>query len=188
MNLSLAMSAINVLLGLVSTFGLFRLVGDWRNNVEKEEGELSTTGFGKRGCVLCVKVSFSRACQKVDEWCGVMGSAAAVLLAIAVVFGIVGLMADGVAVDVSGGPVAAMRGGAETQVGSGPAEARSQLDKREKESVDAGLAQPPSREGLALFLAGVNSLTLLLLIGILVTVVQLKVMGSVLQEARGAVW
>ena len=193
MNVNMVLSFANVFLAVVNTLGVFRLVGNWRDTAEKEERELKTRGFGKAGGSLRVSLAFAKAGLKVDDWCGVMGSAAAVLLTVAVLFAVAVLIVDNVA-SAAPGQVAVVSAsqpaGQPNPVSPGsPAGAGQTGGGQQMQAVAPGTnssALPQGRS--ALYLCGVNSVMFVLLFAILAGVWQLKIIGSVLQAGRDASW
>lgn len=174
--MTLALSLLNVVLAALSAVGVFRLVGKWTEITTTEEQNLRNQKFGKSSCCLRVRLSFSKACRKVDEICGMLGQGAIAIVAITVVLAVGVLMVEHLVT-----PSATAT----------PAPATTNVQAVATQPV-VSTVQPKASQVPAMrterFLLPINLLVLLLLVVILSGVGHLRVLASVLDAGRDFQW
>jgi len=178
--MTLALSLINVVLALFGAIGVLRLGGKWTEVETKEEQDLRSQNFGKSSCCLRVRLSFSKACKKVDEVCGMLGTGAMAIVAVTVVFAVGVLIVEQLVTPSATAAPAAAALPATTNVQA--------VAPQPAASVAQPNASPTQTAKTEAFLLPINLFVLLFLVVILSGVGHLRVLASVLAAGREFRW
>ena len=183
MNLSISLSVINVLMSIGSAIGVFHQVGNWRSVVEKEQEELLTEKFGINGCCLRVRLSFSKACKKIDDWCHLLGVLAAGLIAVAVVCAAALIIVETLTAQSAAG-VQQVATGLNNVAPASPITQPVSPPTTSPQNLSATVQVGSTSTVLCVF----NAATIVLFLVVLGIVTQLKLFGAVLEAAYKARW